>query len=91
MAQTFSREDARRLIALIPVTPRRRFSSPACSRAAGLACVGGLPGSAMWRLDGEGERKAGVLERPGMHRIGGYVVNHTPGEIVIELMWSRDA
>ena len=29
-----------------------------------------------------------ALNAPATHRIGGYVVTHTPGQIAIELMWS---
>ena len=61
--QTFSREDARRLIALIPVTPRRRFSFTGLFQGRGPGFRGRAAGIGDVELDEGGQREAGVLER----------------------------
>ena len=38
-------------------------------------------------LDGEGKERRVSWNAPQSHRIGGYMVIHTPGQVVIELMW----
>jgi hypothetical protein len=84
---TFSREYARRLIALIPVAPRRRLSFTGMfkSRAPGLR--GRAAGIGDVEVDGEGREKQVSWNAAPAHRIGGYLVTHTPGQVVIELMW----
>ena len=47
-------------------------------RAAGIGDV---------ELDGEGKERRVSWNAPSSYRIGGYVVVHTPGQVVIELMW----
>ena len=61
---TFSREDARRLIALIPVTPRRRFSFTGLFQGRGPGLRGRAAGDRRCGAGRGGQRKAGVLERP---------------------------
>jgi hypothetical protein len=85
--KTFSREDARRLIALIPVTPRRRFSFTGLFQGRGPGLRGRAAGIGDVELDEEGREKRVSWNAPSSYRIGGYVLTHTPGQIVIELMW----
>ena len=85
--QTFSREDARRLIALIPVTPRRRFSFTGLFQGRGPGFRGRAAGVGDVELDGEGRQKQVTWNAPPVHRIGGYLVTHTPGQVVIDLLW----
>jgi len=84
---TFSREDARRLIALIPVTPRRRFSFTGLFQGRGPGLRGQAAGIGDLELDREGRERRVSWNAPASYRIGGYVVIHTPGQVVIELMW----
>ena len=84
---TFSREDARRLIALIPVTPRRRFSFTGLFQGRGPGFRGRAAGIGDVALDGEGKEKRVSWNAPASHRIGGYTVSHTPGQVVIDLLW----
>ena len=85
--QTFSREDAKRLIALIPVTPRRRFSFTGLFQGRGPGLRGRAAGIGDVELGGKGKERRVSWNAPASHRIGGYVLTHTPGQIVIELMW----
>ncbi|WP_262271925.1 hypothetical protein [Microvirga yunnanensis] len=85
--QTFSPEDARRLIAVIPVTPRRRFSFTGLFQSRGPGFRGRAPGVGDVQLDGEGREKRVSWNAAPVHRIGGYLVTHTPGQIEIELLW----
>ena len=85
--QTFSREDAKRLIALIPVTPRRRFSFTGLFQGRGPGLRGRAAGIGDVELDGKGKERRVSWNARRSHRIGGYVVTHTPGQVVIELMW----
>jgi len=85
--QTFAGEDARRLIALIPVSPRRRFSFTGLFQGRGLGFRGRAAGGGDVELDGEGREKQVTLNTPPVHRIGGYLVTHTPGQVVIDLLW----
>jgi hypothetical protein len=85
---TFSRDDAQRLIALIPVSPRRRFSFTGLFQGRGPGLRGRSAGVGDVHLEGEGAEKQVSWHAPTSHRIGGYVVRHTPGEVGIELMWS---
>jgi hypothetical protein len=84
---TFSREDARRLIALIPVSARRRFSFTGLFQGRGPGLRGRAAGIGDVALDGEGREKRVSWNAPPVHRIGGYVVTHTPGQVVIDLLW----
>ncbi|WP_201838459.1 hypothetical protein [Microvirga zambiensis] len=84
---TFSRENARRLITLIPVTPRRRFSFTGLFQGRGPGLRGRAAGVGDVELDEEGKERRVSWNAPMSYRIGGYVLTHTPGQIVIELMW----
>jgi hypothetical protein len=84
---TFSREDARRLIALIPVSPRRRFSFTGLFQGRGPGLRGRAAGIGDVKLDGEGKERRVSWNAPASHRIGGYVVVHTPGQVIIDLLW----
>ena len=85
--KTFSREDARRLIALIPVTPRRRFSFTGLFQGRGPGFRGRTAGIGDVELDGEGKERRVSWNAPVSHRIGGYTVSHTPGQMIIDLLW----
>ena len=85
--KTFSREDARRLIALIPVTPRRRFSFTGLFQGRGPGFRGRAAGIGDVELDEEGREKRVSWNTPVSHRVGGYTVAHTPGQVLIELLW----
>jgi hypothetical protein len=84
---TFSREDAQRLIALIPVSPRRRLSFTGLFQGRGPGLRGRAAGIGDVELDGEGREKRVSWNTPPVHRIGGYLVIHTPGQVVIDLLW----
>jgi hypothetical protein len=78
---TFPVGDARRVIELIPVAPSSRISfTGAKGHAAGIGDI---------NLEGEEKRTTFTLNVPASHRIGGYVVTHTPGHLDIELMWAE--
>jgi hypothetical protein len=83
----FSREDARRLIALIPVTPRRRFSFTGLFQGRGPGFRGRAAGIGDVELDGADKERRVSWNAPVAHRIGGYLVTHTPGQVVIDLLW----
>ena len=85
--KTFSRKEALRLIALIPVTPRRRFSFTGLfqGRASGLR--GRVAGVGDVEIDGKDREKRVSWNSPPVHRIGGYLVTHTPGQVLIDLLW----
>jgi hypothetical protein len=84
---TFSREDAKRLITLIPVSPRRRFSFTGLFQGRGPGLRGRAAGIGNVELDEEGKERRVSWNAPRSHRIGGYVVVHTPGQVVIDLLW----
>jgi hypothetical protein len=86
---TFSRDDARRLIELIPVTPSSRFSFKGIFKGPGSSVRGHAPGHGEIALNEQTKAKAITLNVPASHKIGGYVVTHTPGSINIELMWAE--
>jgi hypothetical protein len=86
---TFSREDAKRLIALIPVAPRRRLSFTGLFQGRGPGLRGRAAGVGDVELDKEGREKRVAWNAAPVHRIGGYLVTHTPGQVVIELMWAE--
>ena len=85
--QTFAREDARRLIALLPVSPRRRFSFTGLFQGRGPGFRGQAAGVGEVELRGESKERRVSWNTPPVHRIGGYLVTHTPGQVVIELLW----
>jgi hypothetical protein len=84
---TFSREDARRLIAVIPVSTRRRFSFTGLFQGRGPGLRGRAAGVGDIELDEEGKERRVSWNAPRPYRIGGYVVVHTPGQVVIDLLW----
>jgi hypothetical protein len=86
---TFPRNDARRLIELIPVTPSSRFAFKGIFKGASSRIRGHSPGLGDVELNKEAKEKRIVLNVPASHLIGGYVVTHTPGSINIELMWAE--
>jgi hypothetical protein len=86
---TFSRNDARCLIELIPVAPRSRFAFKGIFKGPSSNIRGHAAGHGDVELKGESKEKTITLNVPASHRIGGYVVMHTPGSIYIELMWAE--
>ncbi|MBO1909661.1 hypothetical protein J4G37_33285 [Microvirga sp. 3-52] len=50
---------------------------------------GHSPGLGDVELKEEAKEKKFTLNVPASHKIGGYVVTHTPGSINIELMWAE--
>jgi hypothetical protein len=84
---TFSRGDARRLIALVPVTPRRRLSFTGLFQGRGPGFRARAAGIGDVELDREGKEKRVSWNAPKSYRIGGYLVTHTPGQVVIDLLW----
>jgi hypothetical protein len=85
---TFCRDDARRLIELIPVAHNSRFSFRGKISGRRPNLKGHAAGVGEVTIEGEEHEKQFSLNTPTSHRIGGYVVAHTPGQIAIELMWS---
>jgi hypothetical protein len=86
---TFLAEDARRLIDLIPVAPSSRISFTSVFRTREPGAKGHAAGIGDINLEGEEKQTTFTLNVPASHRIGGYVVTHTPGHLDIELMWSE--
>ena len=86
---TFPVEDARRLIDLIPMAPGSRISFTGAFRKRGPGTMGHAAGIGDVNLEGETEQTTFTLNVPASHRIGGYVVTHTPGHLDIELMWAE--
>jgi hypothetical protein len=86
---TFLAEDARRLIDLIPLAPSSRISFTGVFRKRGPGAKGHAAGIGDVNLEGEAKQTTFTLNVPTSHKIGGYVVTHTPGSIDIELMWSE--
>jgi len=84
---TFSADDARRLINLIPIAPSSRLSFKGSFRSRGPGFKGHAAGIGDVEMKGEAKEKTLTLNVPASHKIGGYVVTHTPGSIDIELMW----
>lgn len=84
---TFSADDARRLIELIPVAPRTRLSFIGSFMTRGSSFKGHAAGIGDVEMKGETKEKTLNLNVQASHKIGGYVVTHTPGCINIELMW----
>jgi hypothetical protein len=87
--ETFAHDDAMRLIGLIPVALRRRFSFAGVFKSRGPGLRGRAAGIGYVEVDGEGREKQVSWNAPSVHRIGGYGVTHTPGQIAIELMWAE--
>jgi hypothetical protein len=86
---TFPADDARRLIELIPTAPGSRISLTGVFRRRGPGAKGHSAGIGDVNLEGEDKQTMFTLNVPASHRIGGYVVTHTPGHLDIELMWSE--
>lgn len=86
---TFVRKDALRLIQLIPIQASRRFTFTGVFRGRGPGMRGRAAGVGDVGLEGEGREKQVSWNAPASHKIGGYVVTHTTGQISIELMWSE--
>jgi hypothetical protein len=86
---TFPADDARRLIELIPTAPGSRISLTGVFRRRGPGAKGHAAGIGDVNLEGEDKQTMFTLNVPASHRIGGYVVTHTPGHLDIELMWSE--
>lgn len=86
---TFPVEDARRLIDLIPMAPSSRISFTGVFQKRGLGAEGHAAGIGNVNLEGEEKHTTLTLNVPASHRIGGYVVTHTPGHLDIELMWAE--
>ena len=84
---TFSADDARRLIELIPVTPSTRLSFVGSFKTRGSSFKGHTVGIGDVEMEGEAKEKTFNLNVPASHKIGGYIVTHTPGSMVIKLMW----
>jgi hypothetical protein len=86
---TFPVSDARRLIELIPVAPSSRISFTGVLRRREPGAKGHAAGIGDISLEGEEKQTTFTLNVPASHRIGGYVVTHTPGHLDIELMWAE--
>jgi hypothetical protein len=86
---TFSTGDARRLIDLVPVAPSSRISFTGIFRSREPGAKGHAAGIGDVNLEGEAKQTTLTLNVPASHRIGGYVVTHTPGHVDIELMWAE--
>jgi hypothetical protein len=86
---TFAADDARRLIDLVPVAPSSRISFKGSFRGRGPGFKGHAAGVGDVEMKGEAKEKTLTLNVPTSHRIGGYVVTHTPGAVDIELMWGE--
>jgi hypothetical protein len=86
---TFPVGDARRVIELIPVAPSSRISFTGVFRRRGPGAKGHATGIGDINLVGEEMQTTFTLNVPASHRIGGYVVTHTPGHLDIELMWAE--
>jgi hypothetical protein len=86
---TFAAEDARRLIELIPMAPSSRISFTGVFRRREPGAKRHAAGIGDINLEGEEKQSTFTLNVPASHRIGGYVVTHTPGHLDIELMWSE--
>jgi len=85
---TFYRDDAHRLIDLIPLAQSSRFSFRGKISGRGPNLKGRAAGIGDVKVQGEVQERNFELNAPATYRIGGYVVTHTPGQIAIELMWS---
>ena len=83
---TFPAEAARRLIELIPVAPQARLSFIGRFSGKGPDVKGHAAGIGDVKLEGDRTEKGVTLNTPQSHKIGGYTVTHTPGQIRIELM-----
>ncbi|MBQ0819305.1 hypothetical protein KBI52_03540 [Microvirga sp. HBU67558] len=86
---TFPTGDARRLIDLVPVAPSSRISFTGIFRSREPGTKGHAANIGDVNLEGEAKQTMLTLNVPASHRIGGYVVTHTPGHLEIELMWAE--
>ncbi|MEZ0171134.1 hypothetical protein [Microvirga sp. TS319] len=87
--ETFPAEAARRLIDLIPITRPARFSFMGRFSGRGPDVKGHAAGIGDVKIEGDRTEKRLTLNTPQTHKIGGYTVTHTPGQIIIELMWAE--
>jgi hypothetical protein len=86
---TFPAGDARRLIDLIPVAPSSRISFRGVFTGHSPGTKGHAAGIGDVALEKEAKQTTFTLNVPASHRVGGYVVTHTPGHLEIELMWAE--
>ncbi|QRM35852.1 hypothetical protein [Microvirga sp. VF16] len=84
---TFPVGDARRLIELIPIAPSSRISFKGVFTGRSPGAKGHAAGIGDVRFDDEAKQKTFTLNMPASHRIGSFVVTHTPGHLDIESMW----
>jgi hypothetical protein len=87
---TFQTGDARRLIDLVPVAPSSRISFTGTFKCRGPGIKGHAAGIGDVNLEeDESKQTTLTLNVPNSHRIGAYVVTHTPGHLDIDLMWAE--
>jgi hypothetical protein len=86
---TFPAGDACLLIELIPVAPSSLISFTGIFKRPGPGIKGHAAGLGDVTLRGEAKQSTFTLNVPSSHKIGGYVVTHTPGHLDIELMWAE--
>ncbi len=75
--ETFSSGDARRLVDLIPLSPRLGLKFIGRLAARGPSTTGHAAGIGDIEVDGEQKEKHLRLNVPEFHKIGGYTVTHT--------------
>jgi hypothetical protein len=96
-SQCHPRSPRRRWLNLLPrwrapldrVDSRSRFAFKGIFKGPSSNIRGHAAGHGDVELKGETKEKTITLNVPASHRIGGYVVMHTPGSIYIELMWAE--
>jgi hypothetical protein len=71
------------------VAPGKRFSLTGVCKSRGPGFRGRAAGIGDVSADGEEREKQVSWNAPSAHRIGGYGVVHTPGQIAIDLMWAE--
>ncbi|MCF4127198.1 hypothetical protein [Methylobacterium sp. SyP6R] len=86
---TFPDEDARRLIALVPVRKARRLTLNLGLQRPGTKSRGHAAGHGDVELEEPGETTTWSSDSRPVLRIGGYEVTHVPGTIEIALLWSE--
>jgi hypothetical protein len=85
---TFAEDDARRLIRLLPLRPRRPFGLALDLMLPGSKARGHAAGHGDVEMEQEGVKRSWSTEATP-HKIGGYEVTHEPGAITIKLMWAE--
>lgn len=89
-ADTFDPEDARRVIAAVPISKKLLPISVTYEyNAKDKDTRGNAAGHGEVNIPGETKRKSYSLNADSEHRIGGYVVTHRKGYVRISLMWAR--